>query len=555
MGSLKKYVFGKNKVESVPVNTFIGGVASTIGTAQLLATRLSISVSRISLFSVVGSDIQCGISGTYNMPDNCFGNNANITYFHDNENRCVLLTNNAFQNSTNLSSVKLNGVTTFVGYDNFKGYNLVKEYYFPVLTSIEGLDNFSNGQARNADVYYLPNCLTFGASPSVDNNTFLYVLGGYKLYVHPSIQTSNNGGVEADVAYAISQGAIVRYVTNFTPPNQITNLSAGAIYNTAIKLNFTAPSSTNAIDYYELHINGVFYKIIANGQYVTALTANTSYNFTVVSVDIFYNKSVVSNNLLVSTNSTTIPIYTEQSKTIHSLRQINNAVSNCIKVRRSSDSTTSIIGFVSGVLDETSLLSFVGTGDGFVEIWYDQSGNGFNATQATLTKQPKIVSEGVVLKLNNKPAMLLDNVDDGMLTTASIVRPYSIFAVFNQLASAGAIRMISSNTINSLISATRNDGFCVFTNGVVRNSAYAIAGERVLAELIENTSTSKFYKNGVDSTIGTGNSDFGVLGFGALPGRNEKANGYLQECVVYPTDITTSKTEIELNMNVFYNIY
>jgi hypothetical protein len=88
-------------------------------------------------------------------------------------------------------------------------------------------------------------------------------------------------------------------------PSPVTTLTSGTIYNTAVQLNFTAPSSTNAIDYYEVYVDGVYKnKITASGQYITGLTANTSYNITVIAVDIFYNKSVVSNSVSVSTNTT-----------------------------------------------------------------------------------------------------------------------------------------------------------------------------------------------------------------------------------------------------------
>jgi len=82
-------------------------------------------------------------------------------------------------------------------------------------------------------------------------------------------------------------------------------LSAGTIYDTAIQLNFTPPSSTNTIDYYECYANGVLKnKISGSGEYVYGLMASSSYDITVVAVDIFYNKSVVSNTLSSSTNTT-----------------------------------------------------------------------------------------------------------------------------------------------------------------------------------------------------------------------------------------------------------
>jgi hypothetical protein len=90
-----------------------------------------------------------------------------------------------------------------------------------------------------------------------------------------------------------------------------------------------------------------------------------------------------------------------------STRKLRSAyASNCMKVRRSSDNATQDIGFSGGVLDTASLLSFAGSGDAFIQTWYDQSGNGYDATQATNSKQPKIVAAGVVETIgsNSRPS-------------------------------------------------------------------------------------------------------------------------------------------------------
>jgi hypothetical protein len=96
----------------------------------------------------------------------------------------------------------------------------------------------------------------------------------------------------------------------------------------------------------------------------------------------------------------------------YSLRKLRTAYSgNCIRVRRSSDSTEQDIGFApNGLLDATSLLSFVGAGDGFITTWYDQVGSN-NATSATTTQQPLIVSSGgLVVNEFGKPAVnFVDN--------------------------------------------------------------------------------------------------------------------------------------------------
>lgn len=77
---------------------------------------------------------------------------------------------------------------------------------------------------------------------------------------------------------------------------------------------------------------------------------------------------------------------------------------NAMQVRRSSDNTTQNIGFTpGGDLDVTALLAFVGAGNGYVSIWYDQSGNGRNMTQGTAVNQPRIVNSGTLDTENSKP--------------------------------------------------------------------------------------------------------------------------------------------------------
>jgi hypothetical protein len=82
----------------------------------------------------------------------------------------------------------------------------------------------------------------------------------------------------------------------------------------------------------------------------------------------------------------------------YSLRLLDNTYTgDAIVVRRASDNTTQAIGFVNNELDTATLESFCSGTDGFVTTWYDQSGNGNDATQVAASGQPKIVSAGTSL--------------------------------------------------------------------------------------------------------------------------------------------------------------
>jgi hypothetical protein len=89
-----------------------------------------------------------------------------------------------------------------------------------------------------------------------------------------------------------------------------------------------------------------------------------------------------------------------------------NYTGSAIKVRRSSDNNELDIGFVNNELDTASLLDFVGSGNGFVSIIYDQVGSN-NMTKTTANLQGQIVSNGEVILKGEKPCILRSANDDG----------------------------------------------------------------------------------------------------------------------------------------------
>jgi len=116
--------------------------------------------------------------------------------------------------------------------------------------------------------------------------------------------------------------------------------------------------------------------------------------------------------------SYTMPLDIQNGTSAWGLYQLRTAyTANLLKVRRSSDNTTQDVGFVSstGALDTAALLSFCGSGDGFIDTLYDQTGNARNWTQATQANQPQIVSSGAVITgLGGLPSVQFDGTNDGL---------------------------------------------------------------------------------------------------------------------------------------------
>lgn len=98
---------------------------------------------------------------------------------------------------------------------------------------------------------------------------------------------------------------------------------------------------------------------------------------------------------------------------------LSSYVGACLRVRR-DDATEQDIGFATtGWLDTAALLTFTGSGSGYVVTWYDQSGHGSNATQAVPGQQPRLVNAGTIETLaSGRPALYFEGVDDGLATAA-----------------------------------------------------------------------------------------------------------------------------------------
>jgi hypothetical protein len=120
-----------------------------------------------------------------------------------------------------------------------------------------------------------------------------------------------------------------------------------------------------------------------------------------------------------------------------SLKRLRAAYTgSCIRVRRSNDNTQQDIGFSGNNLDTAALLSFVGIHNAFIVTWYDQSGNGFNVTNATSGQQPQIVSSGsLLLDASGNLSARYDGTNDRLLSSTFTLRaqPYTAYGVWQGL--------------------------------------------------------------------------------------------------------------------------
>lgn len=114
---------------------------------------------------------------------------------------------------------------------------------------------------------------------------------------------------------------------------------------------------------------------------------------------------------------------------------LNHSDRPLVRVRRPSDNALLDLGYdFNGALDTLTLLQFAGSGDAFVAIWYDQSGNDLDAFQTTPASQPRIVHSGKIERKNSAPTVYFygsatENVFLNTVSFQGFNGQFSIFAV------------------------------------------------------------------------------------------------------------------------------
>ena len=278
------------------------------------------------------------------------------------------------------------------------------------------------------------------------------------------------------------------------------------------------------------------------------------------------NKVYLGSNLVWEKSSPLLLDLYPNAAAAYSLRKLRTAYNgSAIEVRKTVATVTYIqdIGFVNGELDTAYLLSFAGSDDVFVAKWYDQSGQGNDATQSTASKQPAIVSSGVVNELNGKPTMtfsspfLMDlNLSQYPFTSGGSATEKSIFAVaendstVNQnLYNIADTRDIYALTYNR--SANNTYGFLGANYGTIGGN---ITGQNIISSLAISPSSKTFNNTveGVSSNLVRAN--FSEVTIGSRGG-SYAMDGNIQEMVMYELNQSANRAGIESNINSNYNMY
>jgi hypothetical protein len=268
----------------------------------------------------------------------------------------------------------------------------------------------------------------------------------------------------------------------------------------------------------------------------------------------------------------------------YSLRKLDkDYTGNCIRIRRVSDGVEQDIGFTSsGVLDTSAIRTFIGaTGSAGVATWYDQSGQGRNATQSTVVLQPGIMSNGSFFIRSGRVAIAYDGTNDYLeaaSTSGLTISPTSFYAVSSRGNTGNAIRTVFANGI---LAGER--GYGIFyadqTNFAAQDRLYnqvrfqagtqistignytnTINTNNLLFSTVTTTSNNTWYNGGnnVTETFSYSNNTTTqniTIGVRKTSNYDFYLNGTTSEIVIWQSDQSSNRTGIQNNINTYYSIY
>lgn len=263
----------------------------------------------------------------------------------------------------------------------------------------------------------------------------------------------------------------------------------------------------------------------------------------------------------------------------YSIRRLNSAYTGyCMKVVRSTDSVEQDIGFdASGDFDAAALATFIGSNTGYVGKWYDQSGNGFDATAhnygVNLTTHPEIRISGTDQTLNSVIAIKISGtrrfawtntgLDLDLMMTFS--PKATMMMCVGQIGSTPASPMImefyENSTSDDYLGLYESGGMRVdfgnggsglggaFTNAVqkcwygqVNGSTYQVWENNTSIGSATNASTQTLSGTGINAKIGGGGTTASNM------------DGYIQELIVWPTSQESNRSGIFTDVDTYYSI-
>lgn len=257
-----------------------------------------------------------------------------------------------------------------------------------------------------------------------------------------------------------------------------------------------------------------------------------------------------------------------------SLRKLRTAYTgNCIRIRRTTDDTEQDIGFDSnGVVDTSAISTFASGGAAHIRTWYDQSGAGNDAGQATPAMQPIIYQSGSIQEDDNgNPTLNFRTIDMHMrIFGDSANDQISVFCVgkklnlsgenFEQFFTKAPDAFNDGFGLGSLDAADTNFGFWVksYTGNVVSYAQSNVNNYALMTGIYDQVNVQAWVdgvSQGTDAYTGgveTGNETIIIGAF------NQSGDGSLKgdisEILYFEAAKTSERSTIESDITTYYSI-
>lgn len=198
----------------------------------------------------------------------------------------------------------------------------------------------------------------------------------------------------------------------------------------------------------------------------------------------------------------------------------------------------------------------------FVTTWFDQSGNGKNIIQATVSRQPRLINGGNLETIGGKVTLRFTRASSQSLSVVDSTANINNMSTYW----VGAFLSATGTQIGYLLNATNRYYFPIW-NGSGIYAGYgtaptailldtAIDTSRKLYEVLApsplNSSVAQGWTNGVEKgTRALLSSAINTIEVGT--GSTNYFDGYIQEVVGYQSN--TNRLEKETNINNYWTIY
>jgi len=249
--------------------------------------------------------------------------------------------------------------------------------------------------------------------------------------------------------------------------------------------------------------------------------------------------------------------YGSGAEAAYSTRRLNGNVTDCMVIRRASDSTTETIGFDgSGNIDESAIETFCTGTTCTVVTWKDQSGNGNDATAPSTGDEPTIYTGGALVKDGGKVALDFDGSNDKFQLGLSITNADSLsyFYTGNYIGSGAANQwMVQTSESPQLFVpvAEEDDTNTSIIFGVSSTSYYA-SGTSVTLANRGDVYAAFAGKQTLSSIFGSSTVTLSNSYLGGRVGNNYMVNGLFQEFILYTNNKSSVRTDIEENIGDYF---